>query len=154
VPNPYSSPPSTRPFPPLADTPARFRSCAIPSRSSRKTAAACRVRAPVPPSPLGLRRAFRLGKFSLGACNLRRASAYSLPLWFPLLVLTGASLAQPESRRRRPKPLACPCHRSRVPESSLEVRNLDPHPIFPLFALGHARLLAGVVLCHRRAASV
>jgi hypothetical protein len=130
APNPYSSPlMSPRPFPPLTDTPARLRSCVVSSQSSRKTAAARRARAPVPSPPLGLRRAFRLSESRLDARNLRRASIYSLPLWFPLSVLTGPSLAQPESRRRRPKPSSCPCRRSTVPESSLEVSN----PAVPLF---------------------
>jgi hypothetical protein len=66
--------------------PARLCSCVVPSQSSRKTGAARRARAPIPPSPLGLRRAF-----CLGARNLRCASIYSLALWFPLPVLTGAS---------------------------------------------------------------
>jgi hypothetical protein len=73
--------------------------------------------APVPLSPLGLRRAFRLDEFRLGAYNLRRASIYSLPLWFPLPVLTGASHVQPKSHHRRPKPLPCPCRRSVTPGS-------------------------------------
>jgi hypothetical protein len=116
---------------PLADTPAHSRSCTVPPRSSRKTAAVCRARAPVPPSPLELHRAFRLGEFCLGAHNLRRTSAYPLPLWFPLSVLTGGSLAQPESRCRQPKPLSCPCRRSSVPKSSLEVSNPDLPLFFP-----------------------
>jgi hypothetical protein len=86
---------------------------------------------PVLSSPLELGRAFRLSEFCLGARNLRHASAYPLPLWFPLSVLTKVSLAQLESRRRRPKPLSCPYRRSRVPKSSLEVSNPD----LPLFFL-------------------
>ena len=116
---------------PLADSPACSRSCVVPPRSSWKTAAVRRARALVPPSSLELHRAFRLGEFCLGARNLRRASAYRLPLWFPLPMLTRVSLAPPESRRRRSKPLSCPCHRSRVPESSLEVSNPDLPIFFP-----------------------
>jgi hypothetical protein len=139
APNPYSSSlPFALPLPPLADTPARLRSCVVPSQSSRKTIATRRARAPVPPSPLGLRRSFRLGEFYLGARNLRRASIYSLPLWFPLPVFTGASHAQPESRRHRPKPLSCPYRRSKVPESSLEVSN----PALPVFSLDCPRSCA------------
>jgi hypothetical protein len=123
-------PPVRSAISPLVDTPARSRSCAVPPRSSRKTAAVRCARTPVPPSPLELRRAFRLGEFCLGARNLRRASAYPLPLWFPLSVLTKVSLAQLESCRCRPKPLSCPYRRSRVPESSLEVSNPD----LPLFS--------------------
>jgi hypothetical protein len=134
VPSPYSSPlSSARPFPHSQTPPSRSRSCVVPPRSSRTTVVVRHARAPVPLSSLELRRAFHLGEFCLDARNLRHASAYPLPLWFPLPVLTRVSLAPLESRRRRPKPLACPCHRSRVPESSLEVCNPDMPLFFPCF---------------------
>jgi hypothetical protein len=144
-----SRPPPTRPTP----TQAPSRSlCYSPTRrhpsspslvrrsfsESQKTTAARHAHAPVLSSPLGLRRAFHLGEFCLDARNLRRASIYSLPFWFPLPMLIEASHAQPKSHRRRPKPLLCPCHRSRVPESSLEVSNPTP----PLFSLDCPRSCA------------
>jgi hypothetical protein len=77
------------------------------------------------PPLLGARRALCLGKSCLGVRNLGRASIYFLPLWFPLSVLIGAFLAQPENHHRRPKPSSCLRRRSRVPESLVKVTNLS-----------------------------
>jgi hypothetical protein len=155
APNPYSSPPLVRSAIPHSQTPQlAFARASSLLRALRRPPPLAAPHAPVPSPPLGLRRAFCLGESRLGARNLRRASIYSLPLWFPLPVLTGASLAQPESHHRRPKPSSCPYRRSRVLKSSLKVSNPAPPLIFPLIALGHARLLAGVVLRLRGAASL
>jgi hypothetical protein len=51
----------------------------------------------------------------------------------PLILSTRAhqtSLRQPQRRRRRPEPLSCLYHRSRVPEPSLKVTNLL-RPLIP-----------------------
>jgi hypothetical protein len=93
-----------------------------------ESAVARQVRVLVPPSPLELRCASHLGEFRLSARNLRHASAYPLPPWFPLPMLTRAPHVQPESRRCRPKPLRCLCRCSRVPELSLKV-TLHPTPL-------------------------
>jgi hypothetical protein len=61
-----------------------------------RTAAVHRVHALVPPPPLRPRYALCLGEFRLDVRNSRRASIYSLHLWFSLPVLTRAS---PRSRR-------------------------------------------------------
>jgi hypothetical protein len=116
---------------PHSQTPlARLRSCTVSSRA-RKTVAVHRVRVPVPLPPLRPRRVLCLGESRLGVRNSGHASIYSLLVWFPLPMLTGAFPAQSESRRCRPKPSSCPCRRSRVPESLLKVTNLS-HPQFIL----------------------
>jgi hypothetical protein len=57
------------------------------------------------------------------------------------------------SHTRTPSPsLSLPPFKG--PEIFSRGKQPRPAPIFPLIALGHARLLAGVVLCHRRAASL
>jgi hypothetical protein len=105
---------------------------------ARNTVTVHRVRAPVPPPPLRPRRALCLGESRLDVRNSGHASIYSLPVWFPLPVLIGAFPAQPESRRRQPKPSSCPCRRSRVPESLLKVTNLS-RPQFILSQLSTGR---------------
>jgi hypothetical protein len=127
-PAPTQAIPSARPFPQsrrsFSELSEDHRRLPCPRTRSAVTIGAS-------PSPSELRRAFGLDEFRLGARNLRRASTYSLPLWFPLPVLTGASLAQSKSRCRRPKPLPCPCHHSRVPEPSLKVTHL-PMPLISI----------------------
>jgi hypothetical protein len=69
-------------------------------------------------------------------------------------MLTGVLPVQPELRHRRPEASLRLRRCSGTPVFPLEVSNPNSPLFFPLIALGHARLLAGVVLRHRRAASL
>jgi hypothetical protein len=130
--DPYSNPlPPALPFPPLANSSQPTLTRALPLPRAQRTSTIHRARMSVLSPPLRPRRALCLSEFRLVVRNSRRALNYPLPLYFSLPVLTDAFPAQPENRRRRPRPSSCPCSRSRVPESSLEENNLAP-PYFPL----------------------
>jgi hypothetical protein len=91
------------------------------SRSTHpgSSAAARRGLAPVLRSPSSHRHVCCLGKLRLITRNPGHPSAHPLPLWFAWSALTGAFLAQPESRRCRLKP----CHR--VPAAVQGSQNLS-----------------------------
>jgi hypothetical protein len=72
-----------------------------------------------------------LGEFCLAVSYSGHPLVCPSPLWFAQSALTGAFLAQPESRRRRPEPEA-PSHPRRSPsvlEFALKVSTL-PMPLF------------------------
>jgi hypothetical protein len=133
VSDPYSNPPlvcsaisTTR-----RHLPTHLRSCTTSSLSSEDRCRSSRHTSVLSP-PLRSHYAFCLGEFRLGVCNSRHAFICPPSLWFSLPMLTGAFPMQSEHHHRRPRPSSCPCRRSRVPKSPLEVSNPAP----PLFSLG------------------
>jgi hypothetical protein len=70
-----------------------------------------------------------LGEFRLAVNYSGHLLVCPSPLWFAQSTLTGAFLAQPESRRRRPEAPSHPRCSPSVPEFTLEVSTL-PMPLF------------------------